>query len=160
MPTAPHNTKCASLGCKQQRSRLSTYCLDHGGRDTYVGKITHERKEINAMYDQPFWKKFRKAQLSRQPLCQACLCQGHISPANQIDHLFAWRALNKEAFYNNIFQSLCVEHHSHKTGLEHKGIYRHYNVKDGIKDYNIGDYGYAMMHLNGADTLCGDSLEP
>lgn len=146
MPTAPTNTKCASLGCKTQRSRFSTFCLEHGGRDTYKGKFSQERKERNSMYDQAIWKRLRIAQLSRQPMCQACLLDGRIESANHVDHLFAWASVGKDSFYRNIFQSLCAEHHSHKTHLEQTGIYRHYD-QDKAKDYALSDYGFALaMH--------------
>ena len=146
MPTAPTNLKCASLGCKAPRSRLSTFCLEHGGRDTYVGKPTKERKERNAMYDQAVWKRMRAAQLSRQPLCQSCLLMGRVGGANHVDHLFAWASVGKDSFYNNIFQSLCAECHSHKTHLEQSGVYRHYHA-DGPVDYALTDYGYALATI-------------
>jgi len=143
MPILPRNNKCATLGCVNTRAKLGSMCLDHGGKDVYRAKTSDERKAFNAMYDQPFWRKFRASQLSRQPLCEACLCQGRICSANHVDHLFSWSKLNKDAFFRNIFQSLCIEHHSEKTALEHKGIFRHY--KDNkTSDYSLSDYSFVM----------------
>jgi hypothetical protein len=150
MPTAPTNLKCASLGCKSPKSRMSTFCLEHGGRDTYLGKPSKERKERNAMYDQAVWKRMRAAQLSRQPICQACILIGRVSGANHVDHLFAWASVGKDSFYRNVFQSLCAECHSHKTHLEQTGIYRHYHP-EGPRDYALNDYGYVLaMHESGS----------
>jgi hypothetical protein len=31
MPTVPATTQCAHLGCKAHRSKLNSYCSEHGG---------------------------------------------------------------------------------------------------------------------------------
>jgi hypothetical protein len=90
------------------------------------------------MYDKGSWKKLRQAKLSMQPMCQACLIRGVVSPASQVDHLFAWSAIGEMAFYRNVFQCLCHGCHSDKTQLERDGVYRHYNGKE--MDYSIEDY--------------------
>ena len=138
MPTVPRNPKCGTLGCKNPRSKLSSMCLEHGGKDTYVLPSSEERREFNRAYDSA-WRKVRAAQLSKQPLCQGCYSQGRITAARQVDHLFAWMALGKEAFHMNVLQSLCDECHAHKTGLERKGIYRHYQGSTHT-DYALTDY--------------------
>lgn len=139
MPTVPRLTKCAQFGCKDKRSKLNQYCLAHGGKDSYTAPKSDKRREFNNMYATQAWSKIRMAQLSKTPVCQACLEQGRVTPANQVDHLFAWSALGKEAFFNNIFQSLCRQCHTHKGALEDKGIFRHY-TEHGAKDYALGDY--------------------
>lgn len=136
MPTIPNTTKCAQLGCKNIRSKINSYCLEHGGLDSIQ---TDERKAFTSMYQTNHWRSVRDVQLSKQPLCQACLTTGRVSMASHVDHLFKWNALGKEAFYTNIFQSLCTECHSVKSGLEKRGIYRHY-TSNGIKDYSLTDY--------------------
>ena len=143
MPTIPNNTKCSQLGCKNIRSKLNSYCLEHGGLDSIK---TDERKEFTSMYQTNHWRKVREIQLSKQPLCQSCLTTGRVSMANHVDHLFKWNAIGKQAFYNNIFQSLCVECHSVKSGLEKRGIYRHY-TSNGIKDYVLHDYNTVLDKL-------------
>ena len=139
MPTLPSNTRCAELGCKENRSRLSTFCIAHGGRDTYKPKVTQDRRQFNAMYDAPAWKRIRTAQLSREPLCASCAAQGRIMQAIQVDHVFSWSAIGKEAFFDNLFQSLCTPCHSHKTALEHQGIYRHW-VGGKHHDYTLAQW--------------------
>ncbi|CAB4171845.1 hypothetical protein UFOVP924_25 [uncultured Caudovirales phage] len=141
MPSIPINTVCQQLGCKDKRSRYNSYCLLHGGRDTLTN--APKRRVANAMYNTPAWRIMRMGQLSTQPLCQACLVNGKINPANHVDHVFRWQDIDKGAFYNNILQSLCLEHHSHKTGLENKGIYVHYSPL-GIKRYSLRDYDAAL----------------
>ena len=146
MPFMPANAKCASLGCKNNRSRLSTFCLDHGGKDTYTIKQTKNRRDFNSMYDTKGWKSLRAAQLSRQPICQSCILMGHVRSAIHVDHVFSWSAIGKEAFFRNVFQLLCSECHSHKTALERMNVYRHYNGKE--IDYHIEDYS-AVMAMSG-----------
>lgn len=139
MPTLPSNTKCSELGCKNMRTKLSALCLEHGGRDTYTAPKTEERSAFNSMYQTSQWKRLRQIQLSKQPLCQSCLCKGRVVQAQHVDHVFPWKALGKEAFYQNIFQSLCGECHSTKTQLESKGIIKFYNQQVEI-DYKLHDY--------------------
>lgn len=142
MPTAPHNSKCATLGCKNPRSKLSTHCLEHGGSDTYTSKQTDERVAFNNMYKTAFWRQLRIIQLTRQPLCQSCLTRGIVTQAEHVDHVFPWARIGRHAFRHNVFQSLCHECHSVKTGLEAKGIIHHY--ANGLHIYRLEDYGYVM----------------
>ena len=152
MPIIPFNTKCAMLACNNTKAKLSALCIEHGGRDTYTVKRTDERAEFNGMYNNSKWQKKRALQLSKQPLCQSCLGNGIVKSANHVDHLFSWRAIGHEAFYRNIFQSLCHECHSDKTLLEREGIYRHYNVgSEPYKDYSIDDYGFVLVNQQVTD---------
>ena len=139
MPSIPTYTKCASLGCKNTKSKLNSYCMEHGGKEWID---TKERKEFNSIYQTQFWKQKRNSQLSSQPLCQSCLKVGRVTQANHVDHVFAWKALGRDAFYNNLFQSLCPECHSHKTALEQQGIYRCY-IAD-TKDYALHEYKFVL----------------
>jgi hypothetical protein len=59
--------------------------------------------------------------------------------AAHCDHLFAWSAIGKTAFYLNIFQSLCGECHGNKSGLEKRGIFRYYHDQTHT-DFNVQDY--------------------
>ncbi len=136
MPTLPTNTKCSSLGCKNPRSRLNSYCVEHGGINTVD---TEQRKAFTSMYQTAQWKTQRQIQLSKQPLCESCLTNGKVVQANHVDHLFAWNKIGKQAFYNNIFQSLCTNCHSHKSAQEKQDIYTHYATG---KQYSLNDYAY------------------
>ena len=142
MPTLPTNTKCSSLGCKNPRSRLNSYCVEHGGINTID---TEQRKAFTSMYQTNQWRTLRQAQLSKQPLCESCIKQGKVVQANHVDHLFAWNKIGKQAFYNNLFQSLCTNCHSHKSALEKQDIYIHYKTN---KTYTINDYQYVILQTN------------
>lgn len=135
MPTVPSNTKCAQYGCINKRSRYNTYCLEHGGKDS-IKSI--KRSASAEQYNSAVWKRMRVAQLSKQPLCQACLADRKLSLATDVDHVFPWTAYGTHAFTTNIFQSLCREHHSVKTSLEQTGTIRHY--ANPTVDYKQQDY--------------------
>jgi len=145
MPYAPFNKVCRELGCKNTRSKLNSFCLEHGG-------LQHANEGKDNAYSNPAWRTIRRAQLSKQPLCQSCLTQGHIAPALHVDHVFPWRQISEQAFLHNIFQSLCHECHSHKTAQERKGIFEHY-TQDGIKNLTKGDYSYSMSQFHGGKSL-------
>jgi len=132
MPTAPFNTKCRELGCKNEKTSRSTFCSDHGGG------VTEKGKENSKLYATAFWKKQRVIQLSKKPLCEACLLDGKVVQALHIDHVFPHRQ-DQNKFRSNLFQSLCSPHHTLKTQEENKGIYLYYSP-NGIIQYNDTDY--------------------
>jgi 5-methylcytosine-specific restriction protein A len=134
MPSIPTSTKCASLGCRAERSRYNNYCLEHGGKNTLI--ITKARAEHNAMYQTTYWRSIRQRQLSLHPLCAACMEKGRVMSAHHVDHVFPWASIGDSAFYHNIFQSLCASCHSEKTWYEQRGIIKHY----GHNDLIIEDY--------------------
>ena len=140
MPSVPNNVKCQHLGCKNPKSKLNAYCIEHGGRDY------SKAREGDSLYQSAAWKRIRTVQLSRQPLCQACLLDGRVEAAQHVDHVFPWRVYGRDAFTRNIFQSLCPEHHSFKTGKEKQGIYLHF-TPEGVTQYTQQDYN-TVIHKN------------
>jgi 5-methylcytosine-specific restriction endonuclease McrA len=82
--------------------------------------------------------------LSKQPLCQSCILLGRIVGAVHVDHVIAWKPIGPHAFTANRFQSLCAPCHSVKTGLENRGVFRHYTDR-GVVDYSPGDWGRMMQ---------------
>jgi 5-methylcytosine-specific restriction protein A len=138
MPTAPLNTKCRELGCNNPKTYRSTFCVQHGGGATEKGK------ENNKLYGTAFWKKQRKIQLSKNPLCAACLLEGKVVQAEHIDHVFPHRQ-DQIKFKSNLFQSLCVSHHTLKTQEENKGIYLFYS-SNGMITYTENDYGFQVTN--------------
>lgn len=142
MPSVPKYNKCSELGCLNERSRLNSFCKDHGGINTYTSA---KRTEHKALYNTKAWRAIRLRQLSEHPLCEACAINGQVAIATDVDHLFAWSQIGKEAFTFNIFQSLCHEHHAYKTGLEKNGIYRRFT--NPPIDYEITDYRHTVARF-------------
>lgn len=144
MPTIPSNTTCTHLGCKNPKSKYNGYCIQHGGRDEqrFNQKYNKERKAFNDMYNTNQWLTLRRIRLSKNPLCCACEAEGIIKAAKVVDHVFPWAQISNEAFFINRFQNLCIPHHSEKTRLEQKGIYRAYGTPN--RDYTRSDYARVM----------------
>ena len=140
MPYAPLNKLCRELGCKNSRSKLNSYCLEHGG-------LEHTNDGKDNAYSNPAWRTIRRGQLSKQPLCQSCLSRGQVNTASHVDHVFPWRHIGDHAFLHNLFQSLCTNCHSYKTGQERKGIYEYY-THEGVQSLSRADYGYMMTQWN------------
>jgi hypothetical protein len=140
MPYAPFNSLCRELGCKNPRSKLNSFCLEHGG-------LQHTNADKDNAYSNPAWRTIRRTQLSKQPLCQSCLTKGIVNSAKHIDHVFPWRQIGEHAFLNNLFQSLCHECHSVKTAAEQRGTYEHY-TPEGKKEFTQHDYAAVMYAWN------------
>jgi len=71
---------------------------------------------MTRFYDTARWQKCRRMQLSRSPMCEACLTK----PAKHVDHIVPvsrggdiWRSSN--------WQSLCQDCHNAKTAAERTG---------------------------------------
>lgn len=140
MPFLP-SSQCDHFQCKAPSIKGSRFCDAH----TPAKKLSTDRQAFNAQYKLAIWEKIRAKQLSANPLCAACLIDGRITQANHVDHLFAWAAIGPAAFTRNIFQSLCSQHHGIKSGLEKKGIFRHYRQRP--IDYALDDYEKAINEV-------------
>lgn len=140
MPTFPIS-KCSEFGCKNLCATGKSVCATHAPKL----KTKVERETFNKFYKLVAWDTLRKRQFSIQPLCQACMLNGHIAMASHLDHLFAWNHIGEGAFMRNVFQSLCPECHGVKSGLEKKGIFRHY-VQPEPMDYSIDQYESVVTH--------------
>ena len=138
MPSIPLD-QCATYQCKAHSIKGSVFCIDHAP----AKKTSIDRQAFNAPYKTAAWSSIRQRQLSANPLCAACLIDGRITAANHVDHVFPWAAIGDHAFTRNLWQSLCAECHGVKSGLEKKGLFRHY--VSPIKDYALQDYAFAMM---------------
>ena len=154
MPSIPSYNKCSELGCNNPKTLFNSFCLDHGGRDKpkYYYNNSEQNKLKKKQYNASRWARLRQRQLSTQPLCQACLQSGHLRTATDVDHVFPWNAIGKEAFMLNLFQSLCHACHSVKTHLEQQGICRHYERPDAFKDYSHADWQGAIQRQNDEKT--------
>lgn len=144
MPYSPLNKKCNVLGCNNLKLPKGGYCELHSTKQKYIP--TKQRQDANAMYQTQQWIKFRQIQLSKYPLCAGCMADGIVAQAEHVDHVFAWTHIGKQAFYFNLFQSLCASCHSSKTALEKKGIYMRYG-SPSIK-YTKQDYMLVMNEMN------------
>lgn len=132
MPSTPITTKCRELGCKNQKTGRSAFCVQHGGGAT--DKIKQNAK----LYNQAVWQKIRARQLSQHPLCARCMANGRVTAAEHVDHVFPHRR-DPSKFVLNLFQSLCHSCHTEKGQDERQGRYLHY-LPTGIVEYTDDDY--------------------
>lgn len=139
MPYTPMD-QCSSYHCKAASIKGSVFCVEHAP----IQKTSKERQAFNAPYKSKAWAQIRARQLSAAPLCAACLIEGQITQAEHVDHVFPWAAIGPHAFARNLWQSLCPAHHGFKSGLEKRGIYRHFT--DKARDFAIGDYESAVTY--------------
>ena len=145
MPYTPVNNKCRELGCNNLKTSRSAFCNIHGGEKT------QKDKDNSKLYSTAYWKKQRVTQLSKAPLCQACLLEGKVVQAVAIDHIFPHRQ-DANKFKNNLFQSLCVSHHTLKTQEENDGKYLYYSP-NGLITYTDADYGQALNQTESAQNI-------
>lgn len=84
------------------------------------------------MSDWPYttrrWERLRRLKLQMNPLCEACLQDGEIVPAEVVDHRIPISERGRkerwmtEAFPSlNQLASLCASHHNQKTRAEQLG---------------------------------------
>lgn len=132
MPLAPMNKKCRELGCKNNKTHRSTFCNEHGGG------LTEKMKDNKKLYATRYWQKQRKIQLSRHPICAACMVNGKVVQALHIDHVFPHNQ-NSDRFKINLFQSLCAPCHTLKTQDESNGVFNYY-TENGVIKYIEKDY--------------------
>lgn len=135
--------KCSTLGCNNDKTRFSSSCVEHGGKEKINFNVSDKRKEFNSAYSTRQWKTFRQIHLSQYPLCASCLIKNITTQATEVDHVFPWSQLHKAAFTYNIFQSLCKSCHIMKTTLEQKNIIKHFDGNE--REYTISDYSYVMQ---------------
>lgn len=65
------------------------------------------------------WRKIRLQVLREEPLCRVCHANGHITPAQEVDHIVPLARGGTHARAN--LQPLCKTHHSQKTAREDMG---------------------------------------
>lgn len=138
MPTQPR-PQCAKYRCKQPTRPGSSMCIDHAPPPT----VNRAKRETDREYKTAIWQTIRAGQLSRQPLCQSCQLAGRVTLGIHVDHVIPWRLIGSAGFTNNRFQTLCAPCHSQKTGLEKRGIFRHY-IDPAPVDYSPGDWPRLM----------------
>ncbi len=73
-------------------------------------------------YSTSRWKRLRKLQLAKEPLCRLCKEQGYIVAATVVDHIEPHKG-DYELFYDpDNLDSMCVTCHNRKTAKEDGGF--------------------------------------
>lgn len=109
MPKAPKRP-CRYPGCPNLCDK-GVYCSEHI-------QFSSDRRRGDAEsrgYDSR-WRKARANFLQRNPLCNACMKRGKITPATVVDHVIPHRGDQKLFWDESNWQALCKSCHDHKTG--------------------------------------------
>lgn len=106
---------CRKFGCRTLLVKPG-YCDQHKPVVVLVKKaaLDPEYQERNRFYQRVAWKRIRKAQLDREPLCRGCKEKNKLEPASIVDHIKPI-ALGGDALSLDNLQSLCVSCHNRKT---------------------------------------------
>lgn len=109
---------CSFPGCAQLVS-VGDGGLCEAHRKAQDKKYKRERtdKDEQLLYTSAQWRKLRKMQLHRHPLCERCESQGRVTPATLVHHRTEVKA-GGERFDMQNLASLCVPCHEsmHRRG--------------------------------------------
>lgn len=112
---------CTSAGCnaivEHNNDGTSPRCAKHqvsAPRKLYEHHIDEIGRNIYATQQ---WKRYRKAKLLLNPLCEHCQRYNVVSMAKVVDHIKEIKD-GGDPFDMNNLQSLCAMHHNKKTGQE------------------------------------------
>ena len=114
MPMKPKRP-CGYPGCPnltdgrycEEHKKLTDSQYNRYGRDDFS----------KGFYKTPEWRKARKLQLARQPLCEECLKAGKFVKATMVDHIVPIKQ-GGDKFNQDNLQSLCWSCHSRKSAKE------------------------------------------
>lgn len=113
---------CAKPGCPiiVKGASASNFCQEHGRQEQR--RFDQERGTAAQRGYNSRWRKIRRMQLARSPICQdphgIHAENGEVVAANEVDHVIPLSQGGTHAMAN--LQSLCKKCHSTKTALEDK----------------------------------------
>lgn len=90
--------------------------INKGKRRT-VQKGNHYNAERRAVYNSERWKRLRAWKFANDPLCEMCLQEGKVVPAEDIHHVVSFMSTDNPeqriflAYDYDNLMSLCKEHH-------------------------------------------------
>lgn len=94
------------------------------------------RHEYQGLYKTVLWRRMRRHQLARQPLCAMCESMGRLSPATVADHVTPHRGDKALFFDAGNLQSLCA--HCHNSGKQ-KDERHGFSCQIGVDGWPIDD---------------------
>ena len=120
MPTKPKRP-CNRPGCRNLTTER--YCIEHAhlaeqqNRERHRYYDQHKRdKQAAAFYKSVEWQRARQQRLMMDNgLCQDCLLEKKITPADLVDHVKPLRLFWHLRLVLSNLRSLCYRHHAIKT---------------------------------------------
>ena len=80
------------------------------------------RKNRTGFYDTARWRRLRRWQLNKEPLCRICEEQSIIEEATVVDHIEPHKGDYEKFFNSDNLQSLCTSCHNTKTAKQDGGF--------------------------------------
>ena len=93
-----------------------------------------EAQAWRRLYNTPRWRQIRATQLRAEPLCQACVALGKITPATVCNHLVKDSKATIVGFFAGPFSSLCAP--CHDAG-EQKGESAGFTAEAGLDGWPL-----------------------
>ncbi|MGD6897120.1 HNH endonuclease [Bacillus infantis] len=113
---------CGKLGCPELTK--DRYCEAHYVDWEEERKAQHKEYKRNRtdnneqdFYNSTKWRKTRLLKLKMNPLCELCLKDKQLKPADMVDHIKPIKQGGARLEMSNL-QSLCHSHHNSKTAKE------------------------------------------
>ena len=85
---------------------------------TYADRYRRDDPDRRFLQSREWREKIRPSQLAREPLCRFCRALGHVTLAEQVDHITRPRGDRTLQRDPENFQSLCAPHHGAKSKWE------------------------------------------
>ena len=85
------------------------FCPAHAQQDSREYNHYRRDPESDKRYGSE-WRKIRARYIAANPLCEACLREGRLRPAEHVHHIVPLRGSNDNSESN--LMSLCQHHHS------------------------------------------------
>lgn len=113
--------KCNSPRCRKYIDYREVYCEEHKKEknNEYNKQIRNASdfdKEVSKFYKSANWKKTRDIKITRDPLCESCLRNGHVKQAEIIHHLKEVRDDWSKRFEIDNLESVCRSCHNQLHG--------------------------------------------
>jgi len=128
---------CKKNGCGGLVRGKEKYCQAHAHLEKAEKKNASRHYNNNIrdagsqkFYESPAWRRLRKIQLGRYPMCQLCMAQGKAVPAVIVDHIIEIKDGGAALDLDNL-QSACRQCHNTKTASVRKN--RSTNIHDLVE---------------------------
>ena len=127
MPTRSKKP-CNYPGCPELIEAGSTYCKEHKEVKADRKRLNNKRYDENRdprlkkFYAGSRWRRLRNLYIKRNPLCEHCLTDDRVKPAEEVDHIIPVKEDWSKRFKIENLQALCRSHHRSKT-IKDKELY-------------------------------------
>lgn len=112
---------CHHAGCRTLVDHDIRFCDKHKTPKKLTDSYQYRKAKDGryyTFYKTPRWEKLSKLQRIKQPLCEMCLADDIVKPAQVADHIIPIRQDWSKRYDTNNLQSLCIYHNNLKAREE------------------------------------------